>query len=134
MSIIAALPGIAPTSRTHEMEDWPQGRMKMRNGRIRRWGLVSQGSGARTDLTWENITYAQAEQVCIAWDNIYGIYGRAELPPEVFAGATGALKTMLESPGGTWQFAGPPEVSAAGNGRCTVSVTVRNRIFASYEP
>jgi hypothetical protein len=87
--IVNALPGIAPTARPYSMGEWPQARIKMRNGRTVRWGLSSIPSGDKMELAWENITYAQAEQIATIWDANYGIYGEVTLPPEIFAGTTG---------------------------------------------
>lgn len=89
MNIINALPGIVPTARPYSMGRWPQTRVKMRNGRTVRWGLSSIPTGDRMELTWENITFAQAEQIAAIWDANYGIYGELTLPPEALAGTEG---------------------------------------------
>lgn len=135
MSIVTALPGITPTLRPYTMGRWPQGRMKMRNGREARWGLSSRPTGDRMELVWENITYTQAEQICQAWDTNYGIYGRVTLPAAVRAGTSGGLNSLLNAPfpGATWHFAGPPQIEAVKNKRCTVSIAISVRGFAKYD-
>jgi len=134
MSIINALPGIVPSARLYSMGQWPQKRMKMRNGRTLRWGLSSKPSGDRMELTWENITYAQAEQLCEVWDRNYGIYGILTLPPETLAGTSGALNTFLAIPypGATWHFVGNPQVGAVKAGRCTVRMAIGLRGAVTY--
>lgn len=143
MNIINALPGIAPTARPYTMGKWPQKRIKMRNGRIARWSLCNKPSGDRLELTWENITYAQAEQLCIVWDNNYGIYGTVSLPPpqpnltpEILAGTSGALNSFLALPfpGATWHFVGQPQVEAVKAGRCTVRMPIGLRTAPAYAP
>lgn len=136
MNIITALPGIVPTARTYKMGQWPQSKMKMRNGRIQRWGLANIPSGDVMDLTWENITYAQAEQLCIVWDASYGIYGRLTLPPEILAGTSGGLTSLMATPfaGATWHFSGAPQVSPVKAGRCTVRMPIRTRGFVVNHP
>jgi hypothetical protein len=142
MNIINALPGIVPTARSFTMGQWPQKRMKMRNGRTVRWPLCNKPSGDTMDLTWENITYVQAEQVCIVWDNNYGIYGSLSLipsinlTPEILAGTSGGLNSLLTLPfpGATWHFAGSPQVVAAKAGRCTVKLPIKARVAATYSP
>jgi|688.fasta_scaffold38282_3 hypothetical protein len=142
MNIINALPGIVPTARSFTMGQWPQKRAKMRNGRTVRWALCNQPSGDTMDLTWENITYAQAEQICIVWDNSYGIYGSLSLipsinlTPEILAGTSGGLNSLLTLPfpGATWHFAGSPQVVAAKAGRCTVKLPIKARVAATYSP
>ncbi|MGA1296719.1 MAG: hypothetical protein ACO3X1_15535, partial [Burkholderiaceae bacterium] len=98
MSIVNALPGIAPTLRTQALAKWPQGRMKMRNGRTVRWGLSSRPSNDSIELVWENITYTQAEQLCQVWDANYGIYGQLTLPASIFAGTSGGLYSFVAAP------------------------------------
>lgn len=142
MNILNALPGIVPTARTYTMGKWPQKRMKMRNARTVRWGLCSRPSGDRMELVWENITYAQAEQLCIVWDNNYGIYGSLSLPPsvsltpEILAGTSGGLNSLLTLPfaGASWHFVGDPQVEAVKAGRCTVRMPIGVRGAATYMP
>lgn len=136
MNIINALPGIIPTARNYRMGRWPQNKMKMRNGRIQRWSLASAPSGDRTELVWENITFAQAEQLCIIWDNNYGTYGGLTLPPETLAGASGELAVLMATPfaGATWCFSGSPQVSPAKAGRCTVRMPIYARGLTANSP
>lgn len=140
MSIINALPGIVPTARSYTMGKWPQGRMKMRNGKTVRWGLSSRPTGDRLELVWENITYGQAEQLAIIWDNNYGIYGilastANPMTPEILAGTSGGLNSYLALPfpGATWHFVGPPQVEAVKAGRCTMRMPIGVRGFARYD-
>ena len=134
MNIINALPGIVPTARSHAMGQWPQKRIKMRNGRTVRWPLCSKPSDDGMELVWENITYAQAEQLCIVWDRDYGIYGSITLPPETLAGTSGGLNSLLALPfpGATWHFAGAPQVEAVKARRCTVRMPIKVRAAAIY--
>jgi hypothetical protein len=134
MSIVNALPEIAPTLRTQTLAKWPQGRMKMRNGRTVHWGLSSRPGDDSVELAWENITYAQAEQLCQIWDANYGIYGQLTLPADIFAGTSGGLYSLVAVPfpNTSWAFAGPPEVEAVKAGRCTVSIPIKTRGFVSY--
>ena len=136
MNIINALPGIVPTARNYTMGRWPQGRMKMRNGRVQRWGLCSIPSGDATSLEWKNITYQQAETLCIIWDNNYGLYGTETLPPEVFAGMGSDLGGFVALPfaGATWHFSGNPVVVPVKKGYCTVRIPISVRGLAVYTP
>jgi hypothetical protein len=94
------------------------------------------------ELAWENITYAQAEQLCIVWDNNYGIYGSLSLPPsvsltaEILAGTSGALNSFLALPfpGASWHFVGEPRVEAVKAGRCSVRIPIGVRAAATYVP
>jgi len=134
MSIITALPGICPTVRPCEMGEWPQGRMKMRNGRTVRWGLSSRPTSNPMELRWENITYAQAEELVQTWDANYGIYGEVTLPPGIMGGASAELAAMLALPfaGATWHFATAPVVTAVKARRCTVTMPIAIRGFVEY--
>lgn len=140
MNILNALPGIVPTARTYTMGRWPQKRMKMRNARTVRWGLCNKPSGDKMELTWENITYAQAEQLCKVWDDNYGIYGSLSLPPsvsltpEILAGTSGGLNSLLALPfpGASWHFTDAPRVEAVKAGRCTVRMQIGIRTTATY--
>lgn len=135
MNIITELPGVIPTARPYTMGRWPQSRMKMRNGKTARWPQSARPTGDRMDLAWENITFAQAEQLSQVWDESYGIYGRLTLPPEILAGTGGDLATLLAAPfpGATWHFIGPPQVSAVKAGRCTMRMPIGVRGYARYE-
>jgi hypothetical protein len=136
MSIINALPGIKPTARPFTMGRWPQGRMKMRNGRTVKWGQADKPSGDAMELSWENITYAEAESLVAKWDANYGIYGVLTLPPEVLAGTDEALGNLLAAPfpGAIWRFTGPPVVEAVKAQRCTVRMPIGTRITAPEPP
>ena len=135
VSIDNALPGIVPTVRDYDMGQWPQGKMKMRNGRVQRWGLSSIPTGDKMRLVWENITYAQAESLCIVWDQNYGIYGEVLLPPETLAGTSEELAALLAGPfaGATWQFSAPPKVVAVKARRCTVEMPISVRGFVRQD-
>lgn len=135
ITIANALPGIVPTLRDYDMGRWPQSKMKMRNGRVQRWGLSSIPTGDKMRLVWENITYAQAESLCIIWDRNYGIYGQVLLPPETLAGTSGGLTTLMATPfaGATWQFTGPPQVKPVKARRCTVEMPIGVRGFVRQD-
>lgn len=94
MPILTALPGIRPSLRSFGMDEWPQGGAKMRGGRSMRWAQVSAPAGARMELSWENINYAQAELISAAWDANYGTYGNLQLAGETLAGL-GALSGSI---------------------------------------
>lgn len=136
MNIITALPGIAPEAREYVIGEWPQNKMKMRNGRVQRWGLASAPNGDTMSLTWKNITYAQAENLCSIWDSSYGVCGELKLPPEIFAGTSGGLGELMAQSyyGATWHFSGPPEVSSVKAGRCTVRMQIYTRGPSTYAP
>jgi hypothetical protein len=134
MNIINALPGITPTARPYSMGQWPQARRKMRNGRIVRWALATRPSGDTMELRWENLTYAEAEQLCSIWDANYGIYGTLTIPAQIRAGTSGGLNALLASPfaGAVWEFSGLPKVEAVKAKRCTVTMRIRataNKVY-----
>lgn len=135
VSIFNALPGIVPSARSYAMGDWPQKRMKMRNGRTDRWGLISIPTGDELRLSWENITYQQAETLCITWDISYGTYAGITLPPEILAGMSSSLAAFVSTPfvGATWHFTGPPRVLPAKAGRCTVEMPLGVRGFVRQD-
>jgi hypothetical protein len=135
ISIFHALPGIVPSARDYDMGQWPQGKMKMRNGRVQRWGLGSIPSGDRMRLVWENITYQQAESLCAIWEQNYGIYGQVILPPEILAGTSGGLTTLMATPfaGATWHFSGNPKVVPTKAKRCTVEMPISVRGFVRQD-
>jgi hypothetical protein len=126
MSIVNALPGIAPTARSFKMAEWPQTRIKTRAGRTVRLAQVDTPAGATMDLVWENITYTQAETICNAWDVNYGIYGTLLLDAATLAGLSDEAGSnvsglMLQPfPGATWRASGPPVAEAVKRRRCTV--------------
>jgi hypothetical protein len=86
------------------------------------------------ELQWENLTFAQAEQLCSIWDANYGIYGTLTIPPEIRAGTSGGLNALLASPfaGAAWEFKGPPKVASVIAGRCTVTMIIRAAANKTY--
>lgn len=129
MSILTALPGIRPTLRSFVMDEWPQGGAKMRGGRSVRWAQVSAPAGATMELAWENITYAQAQQIGVVWDTSYGTYGSLTLGASVIAGLDPALAALIEQPfpNALWRSQGPPVIESVKAGRCTVRLPLRTR-------
>lgn len=164
MSIVNALPGIVPSLRSYSMGVWPQRRMKMRNKRTARWGLANMSTDEKLELTWENVTYAQAEQLVRVWDLNYGIYGKVTLPAEIFAGTempvrlatlsgkiittlggkalsvdgtdSGGLSGLMALPFAStaWRFTEPPRVTAVKTGRCTVQMPIGARGLIEQQP
>jgi hypothetical protein len=108
------------------MAEWPQTRIKTRNGRTVRMAQTDSPAGATMDLVWENITYAQAEAIAVAWDDSYGIYGALLLDAATLAGLSDADGSNLSGlvlqpfPGATWRASGPPVAEAVKRKRCTV--------------
>lgn len=129
MSILTALPGIAPVARSFVMDQWPQSQAKMRNGRTVRWAQVNSPAGASLELAWENITYAQAETLLAVWDANYGIYGNVDLVTANLAGLSVDLAGLIDQPfpNAGWRFQGPPTVEAVKARRCTVRLPLRAR-------
>ena len=117
------------------MGRWPQGQMRMRNGRTVRWGLSSRPTGDQMELAWENVTYAEAEQLARLWELNYGIYGQLTLPTQTLAGTSEALGDFLALPfpGATWHFIGPPVIESVKAGRCTIRMPIGVRGFNRYD-
>lgn len=142
MTIFNALPGIIPSARSCTMGQWPQRRVKMRNGRTVRLPLSSKPSGDSIELEWPNVTYQQAEELCIVWDDNYGTYGQLSQQPnfpltqELLAGMSSELKQLLTLPitGATWHFIGKPSVESVKPGRCTVRMRIGLRASVTYSP
>jgi hypothetical protein len=144
MSILTALPEIAPTVRDFTMDLWPQRNIKTRSGITMRQALVNAPAGAELELAWENITSDEAEALFESWDDSYGMYGDLELDPDTILGLTvliganvGIGNLVLQPfPNATWRFVGPPEVELVKRNRCTVRLRLRTRrnITGSMEP
>ena len=111
------------------MDEWPQGRIKMRSGRMAKWAQANTPAGAATEIVWENITYAEAELILQVWDSSYGIYGNITLVPSTLSGLSPGLAAIIQQPfpNTVWRAEGPPVIEAVKAKRCAVRLSLRTR-------
>lgn len=112
-------PAIQPTSRRFTPLRWPTSNTRSRSGftSVRLW--ASRPSDAMLDLSFDNITDAQAVELLVAHNNAKGPVDSLTLPLIIFNGASTALRSWLDAsstgPGVTWHFAfdgGEPQLTS----------------------
>lgn len=120
-------PSIEPTSRNFTAPKWATSSLTAQNGVTTRrlWG--SRPSQAQLNLTFANISDANAALILDAYNESYGPVVDLTLPAVIFNGATGSLASWLDTTatgaGMRWFFAEePPTVESVVPGKSTVTV------------
>lgn len=128
-----SFPAIRPTSRRYQLPAFPVSELKSQIGTTttRLWG--SKPANARLDLSFQNITDANAKSISEAYVAAKGPIDSLTLPNEVFSGADSALSDYIKFAGSgiTWHFTSePPSIESVVNGYSSVSVTLVGQLRA----
>jgi hypothetical protein len=123
-------PAVQPSSRRFVAPRWPITSSRSQSGVVskRRWG--NKPGDGQLSLGFTNIRDDIAAAIVEAYDAAMGSTGEAQLPPEVFQGATGKLNTYLREKlpqqGMRWFFREdePPDVESVVPGVSSVRVTL----------
>lgn len=116
-----AFPSIAPTSRSYSPGDWPIKRFESQSGVEVRILYGSQKVGAALELSYDNITDAEAQQFLADYDNTLGTLRTFTIP----AGAlSGTSVGMTPPPQTKWRYADTPSVTSVRPGISSVRVNL----------
>jgi hypothetical protein len=116
---------IRPTSRGYSPGDYPVKTYNANNGAEVRILYGSAPFNMTLDLTYDNITDAQADQFLTHYYEVQGTYQTFEIPStaSTFAGWTGGADNLNRaSSGAVWRYSEPPQQRTIRPGISTVSV------------
>lgn len=119
-----AFPTLVPTSRSFDAGDWPIKSFRSQNGAEVRILYGSNRTGMSLELSYENLSDANAELFLTHYNEVQGTYGTFTIPATGaktgWSGTTNALD--VTGTGNSWRYAEPPRVQAVKAGVSTVSV------------
>jgi hypothetical protein len=114
-------PSIQPTSRTWTMGEIGQGNFTAASGVEVRVLYGSNVLNQRLELSFANITEAQATEFDTHYASVRGTFDYFSLPTATYAGMTAAgFRTNFNR----WRYAGPPQIESVQTGVHTVSVSL----------
>ncbi len=132
---MADFPTLKPSSRTVDLGDWPQQKIRAQSGEETRILYGTKKTGMTLNLTYQNILDDKADDFLKHYDDMKGTYTTFALKDETSAGYGGRY-TAAQAAGGTasvklfkssdygnaWRYAGPPQFTQTAVGRSTVQV------------
>lgn len=116
---------LQPTSRGYSPGDYPVKTYNANNGAEVRILYGSSPFNMTLDLTYDNITDAEADQFLTHYYEVQGTYQTFEIPStaSTFAGWTGGADSLNRaSSGAIWRYSEPPQQRTIRPGVSTVSV------------
>lgn len=116
-----AFPTLTPTARDFSPGDWPVKRFESQSGAEIRILYGSQRVGATLNLSYDNITDAQAQQFLTDYDGQLGTLRTFTLPA---ATRTGTSVNMDAPPQTKWRYAQPPAITSVRPGISSVKVNL----------
>lgn len=116
-------PSLVPTSRSFDAGDYPVRTYKSQSGVESRILYGSRRTGMTLQLSFDNITDAQAEEFLDHYDETKGTYSTFLIPSTVKTGWTGNADALgAFTAGNNWRYDGPPSVTNVRPGVSSVSV------------
>lgn len=117
-----SFPNLVPSARSFTPGDFPIKQYKALSGaevRIRYGNLRTE---ATLDLTYENITDANAAAFLSHYSSTQGTFLTFGLAGGVFSGWNASSGLLNAPSGAAWRYDGPPQVTSVYPGRSTVQV------------
>jgi hypothetical protein len=119
-----AFPTLKPTSRDFSPGDWPIKRYNAQSGAEIRILYGNQRVNAKINLTYENITDANAQLFVDDYAAQIGTLRTFALPSAIRAGWSGSNST-LDAPAGTaWRYESEPTIRSVRPGLSSVTVNL----------
>lgn len=115
-------PNLTPSARAFSPGDWPVKRYNALSGaevRIRYGNLRTE---ATLDMTFENITDANANLFLTHYQETQGTFLTFALAGAVFNGWGSSTSAINAPTGAAWRYDGPPQITNVYPGRSTVQV------------
>lgn len=116
---------IQPTARSYSPGDYPIKAYNANNGSEVRILYGSKPTNMTMELTYDNITDAEADQFFTHYYAVQGTYQTFTLPARsnVFTGWSGGINSLnLASSGAVWRYSEPPRQQSVRPGISSVSV------------
>ena len=120
-----AFPTIAPTARSFDYGDWPVKKFKSQNGSEVRILYGDKRANMKLQLTYSNISDANAELFIDHYDEMKGSFTTFVLNPSAKNGWEGTAGAIgAQSQGNDYRYEGPPQVQQVRPGISTVTVSL----------
>lgn len=118
-----AFPTLTPSSRAFDPGDWPVKTFRSQNGAETRILYGSNRTGMTLQLSYDNITDANAELFLDHYNEMQGTYTTFLLVSGTRSGWTGNLDALgANAWGNAWRYAEPPQVQSVRPGISSVQV------------
>lgn len=117
-----AYPSLPPTSRAFAPGSYPIKSFKAQSGAEVRILYGNQRTGMTLDLSYDNITDANAELFLAHYDEVQGTYQTFTVPSSARTGWTGASNSLNVSGANQWRYAEPPQITSIRPGRSSVQI------------
>ena len=123
-----AYPDIRPSSRQFDPGNWPVRTYNAQNGAEVRLLYGSKRYNLRLQLTYENITDANAESFLTHYQEVFGTYKTFDVTAanrtETLAGWSGNRNALSPPVGVNWRYEQPPQLVSVRPGISTVTVSL----------
>ena len=123
-----AYPTLAPTGRSFSPGDYPIKTYQSQSGVETRILYGSKRTNMTLELSYDNITDADAQSFADHYDETKGSYLTFAIADAVRSGWTGAPTTIDVVSGAAWRYDGPPAITAIKPGVSTVQVRLRGTL------
>jgi hypothetical protein len=115
-------PALAPTSRNYTTGDFPVRNYKAQSGAEVRILYGNQRTGMTLEMSYDNITDAQASTFLAHFDETKGTYLTFALPAKALDGWTGSTKYLDGGGANDWRYESAPTVTNVAPGISKVQV------------
>lgn len=117
-----AYPTLAPTSRDFTPGDYPIKQFRSQSGAEVRILYGDSRTGMQMNLTYDNITDANADLFLDHYNEVKGTYGTFTLPAGAKTGWAGASANLDAAGINQWRYADAPSINAVRPGISSVQV------------
>jgi len=120
-----AFPELTPSSRSFDSGDYPVKTYKSQSGREVRILYGSKRTNMKLQLTYSNLTDANAELFLDHYDEMKGTFTTFEISADASGGWEGNSDAIdAESHGNDYRYEGPPQLTQVRPGISTVTVNL----------
>jgi len=118
-------PALTPTSRSFESGDFPIKTFKAQNGAETRILYGSNRTNMKLQLTYANVTDAQAEQFLDHYEFVRGTFDTFNLGQPARGGWKGNTEALgAQTTGNKYRYENPPQLAQVRAGTSTVTVNL----------
>ena len=117
-----AFPPLAPTSRNFNPGDYPIRQFRSQSGAEVRILYGDSRTGMTLELSYDNISDANAEAFLTHYNDVKGTYNTFTIPTAVKTGWTGTASAIDVSGVNAWRYSEAPGITAVRPGRSSVRV------------
>jgi hypothetical protein len=117
-----AFPSLTPTSRNFNPGDYPIRQFRSQSGAEVRILYGDSRTGMTLELSYDNISDANAESFLTHYNDVKGTYNTFTIPAAVKTGWTGTASAIDVSGVNAWRYSEAPGITAVRPGRSSVRV------------